>query len=82
MVINQLIYRNGLVMNMIQNYEWPKWYPSSRTHLYVTKRDFRGEFETLHFLIKIADASKWTKIRNFIAYFVVWNICPHNADKQ
>ena len=50
--------------------------------MYVKKRDFHWEFETLRFLIWIADVSKWTKIRNVIVYFVVWNIYPHMADKQ
>ena len=44
------------------------------TSMYVAKRDFHGGFETLHFLIWVADVSKWTKIRNVIAYSVVWNI--------
>ena len=52
------------------------------TSMHVTKRDFHGGFENLHFIIWIADVSKCTKIRNVIAYFVVWNISPHNADKQ
>ena len=61
---------------------WMREMISKFTDTYATKRDFHVGLGTLHFHIWIADVSKWTKIRNVIDYFVVWNICPHNADKQ
>ena len=56
-------------------YQWPKWLPSSQTHLYVIKRYFHGYLRLCIFSFKSKmRLNKHREIRSEIAYSVVWKL--------